>query len=39
MGNLTTLLVKFSVAFLLTVLADYSRAQDDAPGERKNLAF
>ncbi|XP_067212679.1 uncharacterized protein T48 isoform X2 [Linepithema humile] len=30
MGNLTTLLVKFSVAFLLTVLADYSQAQDEA---------
>lgn len=35
MGNLTTLLVKFGAAFLLITLADYSQAQDEAPGKRK----
>lgn len=35
MGNLATLLVKFGAAFLLACHADYSLAQDDASGKRR----
>lgn len=35
MGNLATLLIQFSAAFLFACLADYSLAQDEIPGKGK----